>query len=297
MSSDENTLLKKISVLESQLDQKDLELKKYKQEIIKANQVLETLSMQLNEQLKMASLIQKKLSPTEFPNITGLEFSSKFVPGTKSGGDYFDIFELEDKFRFAVLLASSSGYGMSALLMSVVFRLASRMEARKGMPPHEVIDLMAKEILREKVGTDRASLFYGIIDRRTFEMQYSIAGQIRGLHLPHNGQMQVLSAGSGFLAQGFVAPLESHQIQLNSKDRFVLCTEGITDAMNLEGEKFGPERLIAAAQSAPKSGVHELRNELIYKAEQFSGKTEFDRDLSIIVTEVKDKVIKLTKRD
>jgi sigma-B regulation protein RsbU (phosphoserine phosphatase) len=47
---------------------------------------------------------------------------------------------------------------------------------------------------------------------------------------------------------------------------------------------------------APRSGVHEVRNEILFQAEQHSGKSEPVRDQTVIVTEIKDRVIKLAKK-
>src|SRR4051812_3967350 len=89
-----------IKELESELADRNRDLATFRSELSKANTQLEKFIKQVAQELKIAGLIQKALVPTEFPNIPGFEFSTKFVPSSISGGDYFDIFEHEDKFRF-----------------------------------------------------------------------------------------------------------------------------------------------------------------------------------------------------
>ena len=97
---------KKIQELEAALEQKDQDLRIYKKELSDANVQLEKLIVQVNDQLQQSLQLQKFLVPTEFPNIPGFEFSTKFSSSAMSGGDYFDIFEHYDKMRFGLFLNS-----------------------------------------------------------------------------------------------------------------------------------------------------------------------------------------------
>lgn len=287
----------KILQLESELKAKDAELARYRHELSRANSELEKIISDLGAELKMASQIQKLLSPTEIPNIPGFDFSSKFVAGTEKGGDYFDIFEIEDKMRFGVVLACSSGYSMSALFLSVLIKLSAQIEAKKGMSPEQVIMKMAQEIVPQIETKDTASIFYGIFDRRSYELKYCSVGSMTGFLLPY-GQENVtrLEPSVPAFAKGFSHKPLSQSIQLNARDRLILTTEGVLDARNHTGESFGVDRLSQAVVRAPRSGVHDVRNEILFQAEQFSGLTEPVRDQTIIVIEVKDKVIKLAKQ-
>ncbi|MEK7356718.1 MAG: hypothetical protein AAB250_09725, partial [Bdellovibrionota bacterium] len=80
----------RISELESELADRERDLSVFRDELAQANTQLERFIKQISQELRMASLIQKSLVPTEFPNIPGFEFSTKFVPSPISGGDYFD---------------------------------------------------------------------------------------------------------------------------------------------------------------------------------------------------------------
>jgi sigma-B regulation protein RsbU (phosphoserine phosphatase) len=300
MSKDKNTeqmLKDKIEELQHELAHKELEAKRYRMELQKANSALEKLIVDLGQELRLANLIQKLLSPTEIPNIPGIEFSTKFVPGSKSGGDYFDIFEHDDRLKFGIILASSSGYTMSALFLSVLMKLSGQIEARKGMEPDKVLGLMAQEIVPNIQKQDTASLFYGIVDRRNYELKYCSIGHIAGLLQIHGKeQPSWLEPSAGPLKKDFDEQPLTHTIPLGSRDRLILCTEGVPMAQDPEGNGFGRDGLLKAVIRAPRSGVHELRNEILYQAEQFSRLNEPLRDQTVLVTEVKDRVIKLAKK-
>lgn len=295
MNSEQNWK-QKVKELEDELESKNNEIARYRQELIRANTLVENMITEMNQEIKMATKIQKMLSPTELPNIQGFEFSSKFVPGVKMGGDYFDIFEHNDRMKFGIIVASSSGYAMSALFLSVLIKLSSAIEARKGLQPDQVVDQMAKELVPGIENQDTASIFYAVVDRRSFEMNYCSCGSISSF-LIGQGQDKVmrLEPSCGPLQKGFQSKPLSQALSLNPKDRFVICTEGLIAAQNQQGQNYGMDRLSKAMARAPRSGVHELRNEILYDVESFCGKTNPFRDQTVIVTEVNDRVIKLAK--
>src|SRR5688500_9256011 len=102
MSDSPKELLLRIQELEFELSHKEQEVTRYRDELIKTNSRIEKMMSDLSSEIYMAHQIQKVLSPTEIPHIQGIEFSTKFLPGNRNGGDYFDIFELEDRMRFAI---------------------------------------------------------------------------------------------------------------------------------------------------------------------------------------------------
>ena len=290
------SLQQRVRELEAELLEREKDLAVFRDELNRANEQLEQFIKQIGQELKIASLIQKALVPTEFPNIPGFEFSTKFVPSPISGGDYFDIFEHEDKFRFGIVLASSSGYGMSALFLSVLLKMTGQLEARKGTSPDRILEMMAQELVPNIQAQDRANVFYGVFDRRSFEMTYSGVGGMVGLLLSYGtGKLQRLEWESTPFQVGFNATLKSKAVSLGPRDRVILVSEGAIKALNPKGEAFGEERLYKTVLAAPRLGVHDLRNEIFYQIERFTKGRELPHDVTVIVAEVKDRVIKLAK--
>lgn len=295
MSKDSNDSAK-IQELMEIIRQKDHEIQRYRNELAKTNQTLEKLVVDLSQELKWVSVVQKALSPTQIPAIPGFEFSTKFIPGSQYGGDYFDIFEHDDRLKFGLLLSSASGYAMSALFLSVLLKLSNRIEAKKGTPPASALTLLANEMRPNMQPKDEAQIFYGVLDRRTFEFRYSSLGKLTVLHQPQ-GQEKLIrleSCGAKLTVANKDAPLEQ-SVSLGPRDRLILCSEGVISALNPQGQTFGLEQLQKSILRAPRSGVHDVRNEILFNLEQFMETTEPLRDLTVLVIEVSDRVIKLAK--
>lgn len=287
----------RIAELEQELAEKDKELQRYRTQVTQVNTRLEQILAQVAHEVEMAGAIQKLLTPTQLPNITGFDFSTKYVSGMKSGGDYFDIFEHEDRMKFGIVIASSSGYAMSSLFLSVLIKISTQVEAKRGLEPHQMIETLAKELVPQIKNTDRASVFYAVVDKRNYELSYCSAGQIEAyLKVYGKEALEHLEASTAAISKDFNAKPQSLKLSLNPRDRLIIATEGLVKATNGQSQTWGGEALREAIRSAPQSGVHELRNEILYRNEKFSGKSDPDRDQTVVVMEVKDRVIKLARQ-
>jgi sigma-B regulation protein RsbU (phosphoserine phosphatase) len=295
MGIDEVSFLKeKITELEEAIQERDRQLNQYEDDIEELNQYVKSLISQIQVEIQLAHKIQKALVPTEIPSIPGLEFSSKYLASMIKGGDYFDIFELQNKFHFGVLVASSTGHAMSALFLSILLKITARVEAKKGMAPGEVLNLVSKEIAQEITDESEASLFYCNFDRKSLSFTYSGAGLV-GSYLISNNKANELTLKGPALCKTRCKDYKTQKISLNPKDRIVLVSEGVLRAATEEGDEFGSDRLLELLQKNVELGVHELRNEILFEVQKFSKQKELQRDLTVLVVDVKEKVLKLAK--
>jgi len=295
LMADEISLLKKrIMELESEVQHREQDVQRFKAELVKANAQLEKMIAQVQRELKVAQQIYRSLVPTEFPHISGFEFSTKFVPSMISGGDYFDIFEHEDHMRFGVVLSSASGHALSALLLSVLIKMAGRLEGRRAQTPEGVMKELEKELIPELDGAARLDLFYGVVDRRQYLLRFVLRGDVLLIHQQEDGSLELYKdLAPALMKEKSVGEVSSHQLSLAPRDRLLLVSPGALRAQNLKGESFGWERVTQCIKAAPARGVHELRQNLLFELEKFMEGAELRRDLTLLAVEVKDKVIKL----
>jgi sigma-B regulation protein RsbU (phosphoserine phosphatase) len=287
--SDENAQLKKkVQFLEAELHSKNSELIIYRQELLKISQRLDSLMAQISSDTKVLSQVQKTLIPTEVPTIPGFEISRKFVYGSKHGGDYFDIFEHADKFKFGILVASSSGYAMSSLFMSLILKVSHVMEAKKGNPPDRILQHIAEDIKKMAKDGDSTSTFYAVIDRRDFSLDFCSAGGIQGFYLAPQKPVQILSSTNSALSAQFSEKLSLAKLDLEPKARLIVATEGLTQVLTRD-------EIVKILTDNAKNGVHDLRNELLFQAQRKAKSDEPLRDQTVVIIEVKEKVIKLAK--
>ena len=290
MASDESDQLKKkLTELETRLTKKDAEIMIYRQELLKFSQKLDLLLGQMTEDMTALKEVQKILVPTEIPTIPGFEISRKFVYGSKYGGDYFDIFEHEDKMKFGLLVACSSSYGMSALFLSLILKISHVLEAKKGNSPEKILQQIAEDL--KKVVTNKAdstSAFYCVIDRRDYSLQFCSAGKINGYYLAPQKPLQILKSTNSAFDQQFNEKLSMAGVELEAKSKVCIITEGLSEVL-------GSELIAKIINENAKNSVHDLRNELLFQAQRKANSEEPLRDQTVVVIEVKDRMIKLAK--
>ena len=290
MSEDDLKKIKKdLQDLQKALTEKSSEATAYKNQLIQFSAQLDQIISKEYEQVQTLSALQKKLTPTETPQFPGFHISKKFVFGSKYGGDYFDIFEHEDKYRFGVLLASSSGYAMSALLLSLILKMTHIMEAKKGAAPSLVLKQISEELKALANAKDQSQVLYGIIDRRKLTLNFCACGRILGFYSsPFKGLMKIStdSAGLGSAQQPHFNDIE---LELEPGGSLTFVTEGVLDLLTADE---------IAAEISSKVGhksVHDIRNDILVRAQIKSGLENPLRDQTVVVIEVKENIIKLAK--
>jgi len=287
----------RIRELELEVSEREKDLSIFRRELGSANRRLESLIAELNQEIRVVHSIQKILVPTEIPQIQGFDFSSKFLPSFSRGGDYYDVFEHEDRAKFGVVVASGSGHVMSALLLSVLLKMTSRMEGRRKSDPVTMVKQIIGEMKPSIGATDHADLYYGVFDRRQFSLSYVKLGGILALHYDHSStELKLLKSSYPAISGASDDDLVSQTVGLNPRDKLIFCTPGVVEAKNLEGQEFGQDRLYKAILEYASRGVHELRNQIFFRLQQFAAGQEPPRDQTVVVAEVKDKVIKLAKK-
>lgn len=286
---DEIKALKKIiEELQSEVLLKNEEISIYRQELIKFSQRLDSLMFQMASDTDIVSQIHRVLVPTELPQFPGFEVSRKFSYGSKSGGDYFDLFEHEDKMKFGVLVASSSGYAMSALFLSFVLKVSHILEAKRGDAAHQILQKIGDDLKKSAGPNDFTHAFYGIVNRRNYKMEFCSVGQVSGYYLVKGNAPLLLKSSDAPFSSEFSSQLKSATLDLEPNSRLCIMTHGLTDVL-------GNEKITRIMSDFSEKNVHDLRNELLFQAQQISHQEIPDRDQTVVVLEVKDKVIKLAK--
>lgn len=294
MSSDDvNVLKRKIADLENELRSKEREVSIYQKELLKFSQNLDMVLSSSEQDIKTLNKFHQSIVPTELPQFPGFEMSRKFTYGTKQGGDYFDIFPHEDKMKFGILLASSSGYAMSAAFLSVILQLSHVLEAKKEASVSETVELIAAQLQKIAEDKNETQLFYAVIDRRHMTMNFVCMGKIMGLIQSTNESfpdtLKIISSDTGGIASGRKLDFSSLEVELKPGQRICIVSEGLVNSLS-------EEELVAAAEETSRGGVHELRNQMFIQSQLKTGLEQPAKDQTVIVIEVKDNVMKLAKK-
>jgi sigma-B regulation protein RsbU (phosphoserine phosphatase) len=138
-----------------------------------------------------------------------------------------------------------------------------------------------------------------VIDLTAASMTYCRAGHTPMIYLPARGPLrglaQVLQPGGlvvGLRIDGihekFCELLEEETVNLERGDVFVLYTDGVTEAMDRDGELFGEGRLRRIVEEHGHLRSAELRERILREVEAFVGEADQHDDLTLILIKVAD---------
>jgi sigma-B regulation protein RsbU (phosphoserine phosphatase) len=218
-------------------------------EELKAAQAQIVEKERLEKELETARWIQQSILPRSLPSRPGFDFGALLTPARAVGGDLFDFIPLAGD-RIGVVIGDVSDKGVpAAIFMALTYSLL-RAEAARWPSPARVL----KATNHHLIGMNSAGMFvtvlYGVLDPRDGQFVYARAGHELPLHLGPAGELIATPQGVGQPLGLLKDPLLDEQcIRLEPGAVLLLYTDGATDVMDPRGERFGLERLRAAAQA------------------------------------------------
>ena len=197
----------------------------------------------LQNELDVASGIQQSILPTVFTSRNDYQIYASMEPARNVGGDFFDVVRLEGG-RVGLAIADVSDKGVPAALFMMSSRTWMKGAAISSPEPGTVLGEV-NALLHEDNETQMfVTVLYAVYDPETGEFTYASGGHDAPLLVHPDGSSELLPLTGG-IALGIVSDLAYGQnsVVLDHGDTLVLYTDGVTEAMNGEGEQFGIERL------------------------------------------------------
>src|ERR1035438_5603379 len=199
------------------------------------------------QELSIAASIQQRLMQVKIPEVPFAKLRGKNLSCKEIGGDFFDA--VNTKEGLAVVLADVSGKGVSAALLASTLQGMIYSHLSTGMPLLDVVSAVNRFFTEKLVGEKYATVLLARL-RRDGDLEYVNCGHVQPLLVCAG---EVIRPPHGNVPVGLLpdATFESARCQLNSGDRFILVTDGVTEAENSMGDFFEDFRLEAAAAKAP----------------------------------------------
>jgi phosphoserine phosphatase RsbU/P len=248
----------------------------------------ETLEMQrLEEELKIAREIQQGLLPKTFPDTPGFQIAAKTISSKQVGGDYFDIVKLDDH-RVLLVIADVSGKGTPASLLMANLQATIRALAPLDITLTEAT-ARVNELIYDNTGADKfITMFWAILDVNDKTLKYVNAGHNAPYLIRSNGIIERLEKGGMILGvMRSLVRYEHELVSLSPGDVVVFFTDGITEAMNREGEEYGEERLERLLIDSTALSAHDLLGSIVTSVNTFAnGNIQSDDITSLILKAV-----------
>ena len=237
----------------------------------------------LEEELNVARAIQRDLLPNQLPSEGWFRAAGSSLPSRQVGGDYFDVRQIAPD-AFACVIADVSGKGVSAALLAALLQGAFLL-ASEGPVEIETLLSRVNRFLNERAkGEKYATVFYCTI-RRDGELRWSNAGHPKPYLVRRNSELLQLESTGLPLGMLDIAAYESKSMQLESGDKLVLFSDGVSEAESDKGEFFDASGLKETLRALAATGCAELNDKLVEAVEDFSEGAEIGDDITTLVLE------------
>jgi sigma-B regulation protein RsbU (phosphoserine phosphatase) len=241
-----------------------------------------------NREMEIAREVQERLFPQEMPNILGASVAGSCRAALGVGGDYYDVFNLEDG-RLGLAIGDVSGKGISAALLMASLRASLRGVTLDNPRNFALLMHKVNVLVYEASASNRyATFFFAAYDPRTRRLECVNAGHNPPVVL-RNGQVIRLEAGGPVVGLLPLAPYVEQVLTLEPGDLLLLYTDGISEAMTHDDEEWGEDRMIEAARKVRTKDAGEILHAIFADADKFTAGAPQHDDMTMLILKLEER--------
>ncbi len=256
--------------------------------IIKMNNEL------MQKDLESARRMQRALMPKKTPSIKKIKVDTHYQSCDKLGGDFYDIFNLDEN-HVGFYAADVSGHGVSAAM--ITFFIKELIDSLKKTifmdgkyeftPPAIMLEKINLKILEEDFDGLYITMFYAILNTQTGELIWSNAGHIAYPVIYRNIDRNVEILHSKSMALGWFdyARFKNETVIIKPGDKIIIYSDGISDSKNENGELFGVDRFADIIKANGKKPLSTLAFRIFKEIKKFQRGKQLEDDITLFLME------------
>lgn len=235
----------------------------------------------LDQQLTLARNIQAKLTPTESGLDADVDVAVCYEPAMWVGGDYYDIWTLEDG-RVAFAVGDVSGKGLPAAMIMSNLQAALRTTMNFCSELSTVAEYVNKHLCHSLQDEMFVTLFLGLFDPSTNKLSYVNAGHLLPLIMEPSAPAKTLGKAANIPLGIFPGPYEMAEDILSPGTALLVVTDGITEAPSPKNdERFEMENLSITMTESKAASAKELVQAVIKDVTDFREKLPQQDDITV----------------
>ena len=236
------------------------------------------------EDLATAREIQRGLLPSEPPELTGLEIGAAFAAARELSGDFYDFLPLGED-RLAIAVGDVAGKSTPAALYGSLAVGLLRGQALAGRAePGEVLDRLNELLWRLHVKRRFVAMSLAVLEARTRRLRVANAG-VPQPYLLRGGEVSSIDVSGLPLGSMERGSHEQRELQLSAGDVLVLCSDGLDDCLDEDGQTFGEVCLPGDLKRSAAGSAAEIATALIEACGRFAderGPVDDDRTVVVV---------------
>jgi serine phosphatase RsbU (regulator of sigma subunit)/anti-sigma regulatory factor (Ser/Thr protein kinase) len=241
----------------------------------------------LQQELRVARLIQQTLLPKDLPALPGWHVTAAYRPARAVGGDFYDFIDLPDG-RLGLVIADVTDKGVPAALVMATTRATLRSAAQQLSSPGEVLARVNEQLCPEIPPKMFVTCLYAILDPATGRIQFANAGHDLPYRCCRDGEVSELRATGMPLGLMPGMTYDERETVLGPGESLLLYTDGLVEAHNDRREMFSFGRL-RSLMATHKNRGSSLIEMLLAELAAFTGPGwEQEDDVSLVTLDRDD---------
>ena len=237
----------------------------------------------MEQELLLAHNIQDAALPKNFTfSHTGFEIFATMDPAREVGGDFYDFFFV-DADKMALVIADVSDKGVPASLFMMRSKTAIRGLAEAGYEPEGIFYRVNNELCEGNELNMFVTVWMGIIDLNTGDMRCLNAGHEYPTIRRKNGEYEIFK-DKHRLPLGAMKDMTytGYDLHLDPGDCLYVYTDGVPDAINVNEEQYGIERMCEALNTYKEASMEGLLRAVKYDIDDYVGEADQFDDITMI---------------
>ena len=254
--------------------------------------------MKLERDLQVARQIQQETFPDILPGLKGFDVEGWSEPADETGGDTYDVIGLagewaraslvateEDADRAVLMLADATGHGIGPALSALQLRAMLRMAMRMGGELEAIAKHMNAQLCEDLPSARFLTTWLGMLDPPHGTLRTFSAGQAPLLHYhAATGEAELMPADAPPFGILPTIPISiGEPVALAPGDLYIVFSDGIYEAQDPDGEKFGEQRVVEVVQAHNHDSPRAILQAVRDAVEAFARGRPADDDRTAII--------------
>ena len=220
----------------------------------------------VSAELGVAAKIQNEMMPKNFPKRDDLIIHASMTPAKEVGGDFYDFFMI-DPDRICLVIADVSGKGVPAALFMVIAKTLMKIRTTAPGTPSDMMWDINNTLCADNSQGLFVTAWFGILTLSTGELASVNAGHEYPAIRHKDGEYElIVSDHMPPLAAEENIRYNTDTIKLRNGDELFLYTDGVPEAKNAEGQRFGTEKMLELLNGSngmsPEDKLDMMRKEI-----------------------------------
>ena len=240
----------------------------------------------MKREMELAGEIQRMLIPDVLPSQKGIQMASMYQPHSEVGGDYFDVFDINDN-EIVFCIGDISGKGISAALLMSNFQANLRALVYQEPDLVQLINTLNERFTKITNSERFITFFIAKYNKQTHKMEYVSCGH-NPTYIANVDKVEPLTTGCTLLGMFDELPIVNlGETEVKEESLLFLYTDGIIDVVNDDDEHYEEERLEEFLHKNVKTSANDVSTNLMKEINEYRNENPYPDDVTYLAIKLR----------